>query len=60
MIIFSKKDIFSQEVDAIVNPVNTIGISGKGLALEFRKRYPANYQEYRRICKEKKFNIGDI
>ena len=36
---------------ALVNPVNCRGVMGAGLALEFKKRYPAMFREYARKCK---------
>lgn len=49
--------IFSSGCQALVNPVNCIGVSGKGLALEFRNRYP--YVKYLRACTEKKVTMGN-
>lgn len=60
MIIFKTGDIFSEEVDAIVNPVNCVGVMGKGLALEFKKRYPYNFREYEIACKNKEIDIGKV
>jgi O-acetyl-ADP-ribose deacetylase (regulator of RNase III) len=36
---------------SVVNTVNTEGIMGKGIALQFRKAYPENYEAYRRACR---------
>jgi O-acetyl-ADP-ribose deacetylase (regulator of RNase III) len=38
------------DVDALVNTVNTVGVMGKGIALQFKRAYPANYQAYRDAC----------
>ena len=43
-------DIFETDAKAIVNPVNCVGVMGKGLALEFKKRYPKMFKEYQKIC----------
>ncbi len=40
MIHFTRGDIFAQPVEAIVNPVNCVGVMGRGLALQFKRRYP--------------------
>jgi O-acetyl-ADP-ribose deacetylase (regulator of RNase III) len=40
-------DLLSAAVDALVNPVNTVGVMGKGLALAFKKRFPDNFTAYR-------------
>ena len=56
MIEFVKGDLFESGCEALVNPVNCVGISGKGLALEFKKRFPANFDAYAHACKQR--NIG--
>jgi O-acetyl-ADP-ribose deacetylase (regulator of RNase III) len=40
-------DLLSSTADALVNPVNTVGVMGKGLALAFKKRFPDNFAAYR-------------
>jgi O-acetyl-ADP-ribose deacetylase (regulator of RNase III) len=40
-------DLLSASVDALVNPVNTVGVMGKGLALAFKKRFPESFAAYR-------------
>lgn len=40
-------DLLSDTVDAIVNTVNTKGAMGKGIALQFKQRFPANFAAYR-------------
>src|SRR6202043_2417243 len=46
-------DLLVQRVDAIVNTVNTVGVMGKGIALQFRRKWPANYKAYEAACKRK-------
>ena len=53
-------DIFESGCDILVNPVNCVGVMGKGLALEFKNRYPKNYTSYVKICKNKQLAIGKI
>ena len=48
-------DLLEQRVDAIVNTVNTIGVMGKGIALQFKRRWPANAKAYETACKR-----GDV
>lgn len=52
------KSIFDLEVSAYVNPVNCIGILGKGLALEFKKRFPEIERPYKQACVLGDINIG--
>lgn len=53
-------DIFESGAEALVNPVNCIGIMGGGLAYVFGKRYPVNYGEYIEACKNKDLDIGKV
>jgi O-acetyl-ADP-ribose deacetylase (regulator of RNase III) len=50
MLTFKKGSIFKEEVEAIVNPVNCVGISGKGLALDFLFKFPENFKMYKESC----------
>lgn len=60
MIMIHQGDIFDINCQALVNPVNCVGIMGKGLALEFRLRYPAMFEWYRDQCGEKNLYIGNV
>lgn len=50
MIRYVSGDLFESGCDAIVNTVNCVGVMGKGLALQFKQRYPANFFAYRKAC----------
>src|SRR6478735_4274013 len=43
-------NLLRADVDALVNTVNTVGVMGKGIALQFKKAYPQVYEAYRRAC----------
>lgn len=45
---------------ALAHGCNTLGAMGAGIAREFRRRYPAMYDEYRRRCGEGSFGLGDV
>ena len=51
-------DIFKSESQTLVNTVNTVGIMGKGLALEFKKRFPDMFLDYAERCKEGEVKLG--
>ncbi len=51
-------DLLDARVEALVNPVNTAGVMGKGLALAFRRRFPANFAAYERACRAGEVRIG--
>jgi O-acetyl-ADP-ribose deacetylase (regulator of RNase III) len=45
-------DLLKQDdVDAIVNTVNCVGVMGKGIALQFKNKWPANFAAYQAACK---------
>lgn len=60
MISLEYGSIFDADVDAIVNPVNCVGAMGKGLALEFKKRYPAYFLNYQSACKANELAPGKL
>lgn len=61
MVTLTKASIFDiREADAIVNPVNAVGVSGAGLALSFKERWPGNYWSYVERCKRGDFRAGQI
>ena len=43
-------DIFRSKTTTLVNPANCMGVMGAGLALAFKKRFPAMYIEYHDLC----------
>jgi len=51
-------DIFESNAQTLVNTVNCVGIMGKGIALEFKKRFPDVFQEYVQLCKLGKMKLG--
>ena len=60
MIRYIEGDIFKSPAQVIVNTVNTVGVMGKGIALEFKKRYPDMFQAYRDICDRRKLKTGTL
>lgn len=53
-------DIFKADVEAIVNPCNTVDVAGAGLSLLFKQKYPDNYKEYVKACKSKELYVGRL
>lgn len=51
MIDLKRGDILNADVEALVNTVNCVGVMGRGIALQFRKAYPANFKAYEEACK---------
>lgn len=51
-------DLLSADVEAIVNTVNTVGVMGKGLALQFKRRFSVNFDVYAAACKRDEVEVG--
>lgn len=51
MISYKTGDMFNDDAEAIVNTVNCVGVMGRGIALQFKKRYPENFKAYEAKCK---------
>jgi O-acetyl-ADP-ribose deacetylase (regulator of RNase III) len=53
-------NLFDCGAQAIVNTVNCVGVMGKGIALQFKQRYPDMYVEYRKLCARKYIQTGKV
>jgi O-acetyl-ADP-ribose deacetylase (regulator of RNase III) len=51
-------DILDSEAQTLVNTVNTEGVMGKGIALQFRRRFPAMYEDYVERCARGEVELG--
>ena len=60
MIHFVKGNLFDSNADALVNTINIVGVMGKGIALECKKKYPYNFKMYYNACKQNKIQIGKM
>ena len=58
MIIQGKGNILDTDAEAVVNTVNVQGYMGKGLALEFKKRFPSNFAAYEAACHRGEVVVG--
>lgn len=58
MILYVKGDIFQSPAQVLVNTVNTVGVMGKGIALDFKRLFPEMFEQYRQLCEEGKLQIG--
>lgn len=45
-------DLLQAHAEALVNPVNCVGVMGKGLALQFKRAFPANFGAYVLACEK--------
>jgi O-acetyl-ADP-ribose deacetylase (regulator of RNase III) len=60
-LIFKTGDLLAQgDIDAIVNTVNCVGVMGKGIALQFKQKWPANFKFYADACKRGAVKTGQM
>lgn len=53
-------NLLATKADAYVNPVNCVGVMGKGLALQFKDAFPDNFRQYKMACSEGGVKPGRI
>jgi O-acetyl-ADP-ribose deacetylase (regulator of RNase III) len=51
-------DILDADTEALVNTVNTVGVMGRGIALQFKRAYPKNFKAYAAACKRGDVELG--
>lgn len=60
MIEFGAGNLLQCDTEALVNTVNTVGVMGKGVALQFKQAFPENYRAYRRACDHNLVKLGEM
>jgi O-acetyl-ADP-ribose deacetylase (regulator of RNase III) len=60
MINYITGNILESNAQAIINTVNTEGVMGKGIALQFKKSFPNNFKAYAEACKKELIGIGNL
>ncbi len=60
MITYIKGNLLESPAEALVNAVNTHGVMGKGIALMFKKAFPANFKAYAVACKKGEVTVGKM
>ncbi len=60
MLTYIEGDLFNSPAQVLVNTVNIVGVMGKGIALEFKKRYPDMFKHYKEQCDKHKLIIGKL
>ncbi len=51
-------NLFESKMQTLVNTVNCVGVMGKGVALEFKKRFPEMFKDYAQRCHAKNVKPG--
>ena len=60
MITYVASDLFQSPAQVLVNTVNTVGVMGKGIALQFMRIYPEMFKQYQIYCEKGQFDIGQL
>ena len=60
MIEFTTGDILRANAEALVNTVNCVGIMGRGIALQFKNAFPANFKAYQAACAREAVRPGKM
>ncbi|MCA8831915.1 type II toxin-antitoxin system antitoxin DNA ADP-ribosyl glycohydrolase DarG [Hymenobacter pini] len=60
MISSHQGNLLQAPTDALINTVNTEGVMGKGIALQFKEAFDENYRLYRQACKEQRVRVGEM
>jgi O-acetyl-ADP-ribose deacetylase (regulator of RNase III)/uncharacterized protein YwgA len=60
MIHYKVGNLLESDAEALVNTVNTVGVMGKGIALQFKNTFPNNFRVYQKICKNKELQVGKL
>ena len=60
MITYVVGDLFTSPAKVLVNTVNTVGVMGKGIALDFKRIYPEMFREYQYYCENDLFDVGKL
>ena len=60
MIQLTEGNLLRAPAEALVNTVNTEGVMGKGIALQFRQAYPGMFKAYVDACKVGRVQLGQM
>lgn len=60
MIHYKTGNLLDSDAEALVNTVNTEGVMGKGIALQFKNMFPHNFKLYANACKKREVRVGQL
>lgn len=60
MITYGTGDLLQADTEALINTVNCVGVMGKGIALQYKRRYPDMFTAYQKACKRGEVTIGKM
>jgi O-acetyl-ADP-ribose deacetylase (regulator of RNase III) len=55
-----KGNLLKDQAEALINTVNTEGVMGKGIALQFKQAFPEMFKDYQLACKRKEIELGKV
>jgi O-acetyl-ADP-ribose deacetylase (regulator of RNase III) len=58
MITYKSGDLLSEDAEALVNPVNCVGVMGRGVAAHFKRAWPENFDAYAAACRRHEVQPG--
>ncbi|WP_329077534.1 macro domain-containing protein [Streptomyces niveus] len=56
----SQGNLLEADAEAVVNTVNTVGVMGKGIALQIKQAFPENFKQYKAACDRGEVRVGEI
>lgn len=60
MLTYLETNLLSSPAQTLVNTVNTEGVMGKGIAKQFKEKFPEMFPEYKQMCDNRKLQIGNL
>lgn len=60
MLTYVRTSLFDSPAQTLVNTVNIVGVMGKGIALEFKERYPDMFKAYKKLCDSHSLDVGKL
>lgn len=60
MIEVCQGNLIRADADALVNTVNTVGVMGKGIALQFKRAYPKMFNDYKIATRRDEIRLGSM
>ena len=60
MIVYKTGNLLDSSCECLVNTVNVVGVMGKGIAKDFKQKYPALFEPYKVECWSNHFHPGEV
>jgi O-acetyl-ADP-ribose deacetylase (regulator of RNase III) len=60
LLTYVRSSLFDSPAQTLVNTVNIVGVMGKGIALQFKERYPDMFKAYKKLCDNHALDIGKL